>query len=134
MEGGFGSQQSGGGDDMNRPDEQDREMVELRERLARPGETSIRITESLDFDKVLLVVVDSVRVLTSSRYGATAVPGESELMPILVNSGLTPEQSHGQANVRRQHGETDREDRYHDGRVSDRLTTFPARSLSGMAI
>ena len=46
---------------MDRPDEQDRRIRELEERLSRLSEASLRINESLDFETVLQNVLDSAR-------------------------------------------------------------------------
>ena len=51
---------------MQHQDARDQEIQTLRERLSRLGQASLRINESLDFDKVLQVsagaeVVDSAR-------------------------------------------------------------------------
>ena len=50
-----------------------REHRQLRERLSRLSEASLRINDSLDFDTVLQEVVDSARTLVGSRYGGMAV-------------------------------------------------------------
>ncbi|MDE2756834.1 MAG: ATP-binding protein, partial [Acidobacteriota bacterium] len=73
---------------MDRPDE-------LRERLSRMSEASLRITESLDFDTVLQEVVDSSRALTASRYGAITVFSEAGQEPDFIVSGLTGEEHRG---------------------------------------
>ena len=80
---------------MNRPDDRDREIAELRERLSRLSEASLRINESLDFDTVLQEVVDSARALTASRYGAITIPGEVFRRPTFFASGLTREEYQG---------------------------------------
>ena len=46
---------------MDQFDNRDQELSALRERLARPGEASLRINESLEFDAVLQGVLDSAR-------------------------------------------------------------------------
>ena len=77
---------------MNRPDRRDSEPSEPRDRLSLLSEASFRITESLDFDTVLQEVVDSARAITSSRYGAITVVGESGQNPDLILSGMTREE------------------------------------------
>ena len=62
---------------MDGPDELHRRTRELEERLSRLSEASLRINESLDFNTVLQEVADSARVLTASRYAATAVLDEA---------------------------------------------------------
>ncbi|MYI06705.1 MAG: GAF domain-containing protein, partial [Gemmatimonadetes bacterium] len=80
---------------MNAPDERDREIAELRERLARLSKASLRITESLDFDTVLREVVDSARALTASPYGAITILGDAGQTPHFIVSGLTGEEHQG---------------------------------------
>ncbi len=82
-------------EDRNQPDERDQEIAELRERLSRLSEASLRINESLDFDNVLQGVVDSARALTASRYGAITIPGEVFRRPTFIVSGLTEEEHQG---------------------------------------
>ncbi|MXY77253.1 MAG: response regulator [Acidimicrobiia bacterium] len=80
---------------VKQPDERDREISELRERLARLSEAGLRVNESLDFDTVLQEVVDSARSLTASRYGAITIPGEVFRRPTFIVSGLTREEHQG---------------------------------------
>ena len=80
---------------MNRPEDRDREIAELRDRLSRLSEASLRINESLDLDTVLQAVVDSARALTASRYGAITIPGEVLRHPTFIASGLTKEEYEG---------------------------------------
>ena len=80
---------------MDHSDERDREIAELRGRLSRLSEASLRINESLDFDTVLQDVVDSARALTGSRYGAITIPGEDLRNPRFFASGLTAEEHRG---------------------------------------
>ena len=80
---------------MDRPDERDREILELRKRLSRLSEAGLRINENLDFDTVLQEVVDSARALTASSYGAITIPGEVFRRPTFIASGLTKEEYQG---------------------------------------
>ena len=80
---------------MNPQDDRDREISELRDRLSRLSEASLRINESLDLDTVLQEVVDSARALTASRYGAITIPGEVLRHPTFIASGLTEEEYEG---------------------------------------
>ena len=80
---------------MDRPDDRDRRIAELEERLSRLGEASLRISESLDFDTVLQLVVDSARALTDSRYAAITVLREAGGMSDLFVSGLSREERQG---------------------------------------
>ena len=80
---------------MNRREDPIQEIAELRDRLSRLSEASLRINESLDFDTVLQEVVDSARALTASRYGAITIPGEVFRRPTFIVSGLTEEEHQG---------------------------------------
>ena len=69
-----------------------RENRQLRERLSRLSEASLRINDSLDFETVMQEVVDSARTLVGSRYGGMAVfqaPGE---LQAFVTSGFDAEE------------------------------------------
>ena len=80
---------------MDRPDERDRRIRGLEERLALLSQAGLRINERLDFDTVLQEVVDSVRALKDSRYGAITIPGEIFQRPTFIVSGLTAEEHQG---------------------------------------
>ena len=80
---------------MDRPDERDRRIQELEERLSHLSEASLRINESLDFDTVLQEVVDSARALTASRYAALTVFDEVGQLSDFIVSGLTREEHQG---------------------------------------
>ena len=54
-------------------DQLHREVGALRERLSRPSEAVLRISESLDFDTALQGALDSARSLTSVRCGVTTL-------------------------------------------------------------
>ncbi len=54
---------------MEQADEPQREIANLRDRLSRLSQASLRINESLDFDTVLQGVLDSACSLTGARYG-----------------------------------------------------------------
>ena len=70
-------QQRDGGDRWIRLTEQARETAELRDRLTRLSEASLRINESLDFEAVLREVLDSARSLTGAMYGVITVMDDS---------------------------------------------------------
>ena len=74
---------------MNRPDERDREIAELRERLTRLSEASLRINESLDFDVVLQGVLDSARSLTGAQYGVITLLDDTGRVEDFLSSGMT---------------------------------------------
>ncbi len=77
---------------MEQADDQAREIVELRDRLARLSEASRRITEDLDLDTVLQEVVDGARSLTGARRGCLIVVDESGQLEAFVTSGVTVEE------------------------------------------
>ena len=75
---------------MEQADDQAREIAELRDRLSRLSQASLRINESLDFDTVLQGVLDSACSLTGARYGViTLLDGSGKVQDFLY-SGLTP--------------------------------------------
>ena len=77
---------------MTRPDERDRQIAALRERLSKLTEASLRINESLDLDEVLQSVLDSARTLTDARYAAITTLDDSGQMEDFQVSGLTVEE------------------------------------------
>ena len=71
---------------VNGPDERDREIADLRERLARLSEAGLRITEDLDFNTVLQGVLDSARFPDRSplrRHHAARRRPDSRALPVL---------------------------------------------------
>ena len=76
---------------MEQADDEGREIVELRDRLSRLSQASLRINESLDFEAVLQGVLDSARSLTGSRYGVITLMDDEGRIQDFVTSGLTPE-------------------------------------------
>ena len=77
---------------MEPADDQALEIAELRDRLSRLSQASLRINESLDFDTVLQGVLDSACSLTGARYGVITLLDESGQIEDFVTSGLTPEE------------------------------------------
>ncbi len=78
---------------MTQPDQRDREIEALQQRLSRLSEASLRINESLDFDTVLQDVLDSARSLTGARYGVmTLLDDEGEVEDFL-SSGMTEQEA-----------------------------------------
>ena len=53
---------------MTQPDERDRQIAALRDRLSRLSSASLRINESLDFEAALQGVLDGARSLTGAVY------------------------------------------------------------------
>ncbi len=80
---------------MDLPDERDRRIRDLEERLSRLSDASLRINESLDFDTVLQEVVENARALTASRYGAITVLGDAGQTPEFIVSGMSREEHQG---------------------------------------
>ncbi len=80
---------------MSQPDERDRRIQELEERLSRLSEASLRINESLDFETVLQNALDSARDLTGARYGVIATVDEQGGLETILTSG-TSEEEHQQ--------------------------------------
>ena len=78
---------------MDRPDQRDREIEELRDRLSRLSEASLRITEDLDFNTVLQGVLDSARSLAGARYGAITLVDASLGLQDVFFSGVTEEEA-----------------------------------------
>ena len=68
------------------------ETEELRNRLSRLSEASLRITESLDLDTILQGVIDGARSVNGARYGALLVLDDAGRMQDLVTSGMTPKE------------------------------------------
>ena len=78
---------------MDRPDELQRRIRDLEERLSRLSEAGLRITEDLDFNTVLQGVLDSARSLTGARYGVIALHGDDGSAQDFLSSGMTPEET-----------------------------------------
>ncbi len=74
---------------MTQSHQQNREIEALQERLSRLSEASLRINESLDFDVVLQVVLDSARSLTGARYGVMTLLDEGGQVQNFLSSGMT---------------------------------------------
>ncbi len=74
---------------MVRPDQRNRDLEALQERLSRLSEASLRINESLDFDAVLQGVLDSARFLTAARYGVMTLLDDQGGVQDFLSSGLT---------------------------------------------
>ena len=62
---------------------------DLRERLSRLSQASLRIAGDLDLDTVLQETVDGARSLTGARYGVLAVLDDAGQVEALLASGLT---------------------------------------------
>ncbi len=78
---------------MKRRKELDQEITDLRHRLSKLSEASLRINESLDFETVLQGVLDSTRSLTGSRYGVIVVFDSSGQIKDYLSSGMTADES-----------------------------------------
>ena len=77
---------------MEQADGPQREIAELRDRLSRLSQASLRSNESLDFDIVLQGVLDSARSLTGACYGVITLLDEPGQVQDFVTSGLTAEE------------------------------------------
>ncbi len=82
-----------GVDEMKSAEDLLRENESLRSRLSKLSEASLRINESLDFDKVLQGVLDSARSLTGALHGVMVFFSDSLQVQNLLASGLTQEQA-----------------------------------------
>ena len=71
-----------------------RENRELRERLSRLSDASLRINERLEDEQVLQVVLDAARSLADARYGVITLLDEQGQLQRFLASGLSTEQSH----------------------------------------
>ena len=80
---------------MERDNARDLEMRDLRNRLSRLTEASLRINQSLDFDEVLQGVLDSARSLTGASYGAFVLLDDFGGIEDFLSSGLTAKESQG---------------------------------------
>ena len=78
---------------MAQPDQRDREIAALRERLSLLSEASLRINESLDFDAVMQGVLDSACSLTGARYGVMALLDQGGQVQDFLTSGMTAAES-----------------------------------------
>ncbi len=77
---------------MKEAEEHEREITELKERLTRLSEASLRVNESLDPDTVLQEVMDSARSLTGARFGGITAFDESGQLLEFITSGMPPEE------------------------------------------
>ena len=78
---------------MKSREELEQEIENLRVRLSKLSEASLRINESLDFETVLQGVLDSARSVTGSRYGVIVVIDSSGQLQDHLSSGLTAEEN-----------------------------------------
>ena len=77
---------------MKEPNDRDRQIATLRDRLSRLSDASLRVNESLDLEDVLQGVLDSTRTLTGARYAVITTLDEAGRVEDLRASGLTPEE------------------------------------------
>ena len=79
---------------MSRVEELEMQVEELKDRLTKLSQASLRVSESLDVSTVLAEVVQNARELTGARYGVITVtegPGRDDEV---ASSGLMPEEWH----------------------------------------
>ncbi|MDE2842707.1 MAG: response regulator [Chloroflexota bacterium] len=77
---------------MHASEDPKQDIENLRKRLSKLAEASIRINESLDFDTVLQGVLDSACSLTGAQYGVLTLMDESGNIRDLLFSGMTEQQ------------------------------------------
>ncbi|MDE2751115.1 MAG: hypothetical protein OXI83_00940, partial [Gemmatimonadota bacterium] len=77
---------------MSTNEELGRENHQLRERLTKLSEASLRISESLDLDTVLREVAGSARVLCGAGVGVITTVDDSGELQDLVISGFSPDE------------------------------------------
>ena len=70
----------------------EQEVQSLRDRLFRLSAASLRINESLDFERVLQGVLDGARPLTNARYGVISLVDQAGRMQDSYISGLNSEE------------------------------------------
>ena len=75
---------------MDRTTTPEREVEELRERLARLSAASLRINQSVDFDAVLQDVLDAACSLTAARYGIFTLLDDGGRAGRHLASGISP--------------------------------------------
>ena len=78
---------------MEQSDQPQREIAELRDRLSRLSQASLRINESLDFETVLQGVLDSARSLTGARYSLITTLDQGGQVEDFLVSGLSADES-----------------------------------------
>ncbi len=74
-------------------DDLTRQVAALQQRLTRLSEASLRINDSLDFDRVLQEVLESARSLTGARYGVMVLFDDSLQIQDFMASGLSLEEA-----------------------------------------
>ena len=74
------------------PDELQRRIEALQERVSKLCGAVLRISASLDLDTVLQEVVDSARALTGARYGVITTVDDAGRPQEFVGSGITPDE------------------------------------------
>ena len=84
--------ESGEGRELKSRDQLVQENEALRDRISRLSAASLRISASLDLDKVLSEIVESARALTGARYGVITTTGAEGLPEDIVFSGNTADE------------------------------------------
>ena len=77
---------------MNSPDQTNRELGALRERIGALSAAILRTSASLDLPTVLQEAVDTACALTAARYGIITTVDEAGEVREFVTSGFTPEE------------------------------------------
>ena len=78
---------------MTRTEGHGADDAELRDRLSRLSQASLRINESLEFELVLQGVLDSACDLTDAKYGVITMLGDGKQPDVYVVAGLSPDQA-----------------------------------------
>ena len=77
---------------MNTPEQANRELEALRERMDALSTAILRTNSSLDLATVLQEAVDTARALTAARYGIITTVDEAGEEREFVTSGFIPEE------------------------------------------
>ena len=109
---------------MGRVDDLEREVAELRTRLSRLSEASLRINESLDFETVLQGVLDSARSLTGATYGVAILLGDAGDVEHVLVTGMDEDEATG---LRHIPGAADIFERISAIPHAQRMADFPAQ-------
>ena len=82
-----------GREQIDHSDNRGRGIEVLRERLPRLSQASLRINESMEFDRVLQGALNSARSLTGARYGVMTLLDDTGQVRNFLASGLTAQES-----------------------------------------
>jgi signal transduction histidine kinase len=77
---------------------------EARRRLEALDAATVAISQELSLERVLQIIVDSVRPLVTARYAALAIPDERGIVERFITSGISDEQRRAIGHPPRGHG------------------------------